>query len=767
MICVGKMKKLFQLNNLTITISVTILVIVAYLFSPRFMGRLELLMQDAFFNIRGELVPGNEVAIATIDEKSIDKLGRWPWKRTVIADLVDALTEYNVKVFGFDIVFSSPEVGITQEQLDSIQAQMNESGIPQEKIEKLLADIQTNADNDQKLYDSLKRSKRAVLGYFFHFSEEGLEHLTDEEMESYLEIIAKSRYSGLKKEQGTDLKNIRLKKAYAVEATIEKISKSTKRMGYFNFAPDLDGSVRKIPLIVKYRDMVEMEGEDDYIFPPLSFTVLRKYLKATILIWVGPLGVQKVALMSRNGDIEIPTNDLGEMRINYYGPGGTFPHLSIVDIIERKIPPEQLDGKIVMIGPTATAIEDLRITPFDKVFPGVESHATVIDNIIHQRFLKDPSTPNAIIDLLSVCLIGFVLFVTVPRLGAISGGGLAIIIAAMSLTTHYILFARYNTVLHTVPTLLETFLTYSSLAIYRFIMEEKEKRYIQGAFGQYLSPVVIDQLIKDPTALNLGGQRKELTAFFSDVAGFSTISEKLSPEELVLLLNDYLTAMTDIILKYDGVVDKFEGDAIIAFYGAPLDFADHAERCCLTAIEMQEKLELMRQDWAKEGRAQLRMRIGINTGNMVVGNMGSRTRMDYTMMGDAVNLAARLEGANKPYGTELMVSHFTHDICGHLFDSREIDRLRVVGKQEVITVYELICLKGKMSPNKQKVISLYNDGLGHYKEREWKKAVDKFSEILDFDVNDGPAMTYLERALDFQLKEPAKDWDGVFILTSK
>ncbi|MDH5542612.1 MAG: adenylate/guanylate cyclase domain-containing protein [Nitrospinota bacterium] len=761
------MKKFIQLNNLSITVAITILVMVSYLFSPRFMGRLELLMQDAFFNVRGELVPGNEVAIATIDEKSIDKLGRWPWKRTVIADLVDALTEYNVKVFGFDIVFSSPEIGITPEQLDSIRSKMNEEGIPDSKIESLLAEIENNADNDQKLFDALKRSKKAVLGYFFHFSEEGLEHLSEAEMESYLDIVAKSRYSGLKKDEGTDLKNMRLKKAYAVEATIEKISNSTKRMGYFNFAPDLDGSVRKIPLIVKYRDMVELEGEDDYLFPPLSFTVLRKYLKATILIWTGPLGIQKVALMSKDGDIEIPTNEMGEMWINYYGPGGTFPHLSIVDIIERKIPPEQLDGKIVMIGPTATAIEDLRITPFDKVFPGVESHATVIDNIIHQRFLKDPPVPNILIDFISIVLIGTVLFVTVPRLGAVTGGGLALAIAVISLLAHYILFTRYNTVFHTVPPLLETGLAYASLAIYRFIMEEKEKRYIQGAFGQYLSPVVIDQLIKDPAALQLGGQRKELTAFFSDVAGFSTISEKLSPEELVLLLNDYLTAMTDIILKYDGVVDKFEGDAIIAFYGAPLDFEDHAERCCLTAIEMQEKLALMREDWAKEGKAQLRMRIGINTGSMVVGNMGSRTRMDYTMMGDAVNLAARLEGANKPYGTELMVSHYTHNICGHLFDSREIDRLRVVGKQEIITVYELICLKGKIDPKKQNVITLYNDGLGHYKEREWKKAVDKFSEILEFDVNDGPAMTYLERALDFQLKEPPKDWDGVFILTSK
>jgi adenylate cyclase len=731
------------------------------------MGRLELLAQDFFFSTRGFLTPGDEVAIATIDEKSIDKLGRWPWDRNVIADLVDALKEYKVKVYGFDVVFSSPERAASPETLQALEKQLLESGLKKKAVEKIIGDVESNSDNDQKLYEALRRNKKAVLGYFFHFSEEGLEHLTETEMDSYLKIVAKSRYSGIKKDAGTELKGIRLKTAYAVEATIEKISRATKRMGYFNFAPDLDGSVRKIPLIVKYRDMVDLEGQDDYLFPPLSMTVLRKYLKSSIIIWMDAFGINQVAHMGRKNYV-IPTNSVGEMRINYYGPGGTFPHYPIVDIIERKIEPEKLNGKIVLIGPTATAIEDLRITPFDKVFPGVESHATVIDNILHARYLKDPTLPKELVDIVSVLLIGVILLVAVPRLSALAGGGIALVIAVVSVLIHYILFAKYNIVTESVvPPLLETLMGYASLGIYRFVVEEKEKRYIQGAFGQYLSPVVIDRLIDDPSALQLGGQRKELTAFFSDVAGFSTISEKLSPEELVLLLNEYLTEMTDIIMKYDGVVDKFEGDAIIAFFGAPIDFEDHARRCVLTAIEMQEKLEEMRQNWAKEGKALLRMRIGMNTGKMVVGNMGSKTRMDYTMMGDAVNLAARLEGANKAYGTETMISHYTHDVCGDLFETRELDKLRVVGKKEAITVYEVLSIKGKLSPEKQKVIDLYKQGMEHYTAWEWKKGIEKFSEILDIDVQDGPAMTYLERCLDFKLKPPEKDWDGVYIMTSK
>lgn len=760
------MKKTFKVGYFAIFLAVTILVMGVCLMPLGLTSRLELLAQDLFFNTRGTLKPGNEVVIATIDEKSIDKLGRWPWKRSVLAELVDRLKEYGVKVIGFDIVFSSPETSQGTDELLKIEKHIEETGLQDDALREIVGSAVKNSDNDLKLYKALKRSKKAVLGYFFHFSRQGLEHLSEPEMESYLKIIARSRYSGVKKQPDTSLHDIPLKRAFAVEATIAKISKATKRAGYFNFDPDVDGSVRKVPLIVQYRDMVELEGQDDYLFPPLSMTVLRKYLKSAVIIWIGPTGVEKVALMGRKNYL-IPTNSIGEMRINYYGPGGTFPHYSIVDIIKGEIPSEKLKGKIVMVGPTATAIEDLRITPFDKVFPGVEVHATIIDNVLHGRFLSDPQTPSILIDLLSILGAGILLFLFIPRLGAVSGGALAGLLAFASVGVHYYIFSRHQVVLSAVPPLLETGAMYVSLAIYRFISEEKEKRYIQGAFGQYLSPAIIDELVKDPSRLQLGGVRREMTAFFSDVAGFSSISENLTPEELVHLLNDYLTDMTEIILKYHGTVDKYEGDAIIAFFGAPMDDPEHSLKCCLAAIDMQTRLVEMREAWKKEGKAELTVRVGINTGPMVVGNMGSKTRMDYTMMGDAVNLASRLEGANKQYGSYSMISHSTYSACRDSIEVRELDALRVVGKQEVVVVYELLGRKGDVDLEQMKLINLYNQGLEFYKAREWKQAIDVFSNILEMDVNDGPSLTYLERCLDFYIKPPAKDWDGVYVMKTK
>lgn len=762
------MKSFLKLNHISIFIIVTVVTILLPFVAPNVGSRLELLAQDLYFNLRGPVAPGKEVVIATIDEKSIDKLGRWPWHRNVMADLVDSLSEYNAKVIGFDVVFSSPETIVGVEQLQQARRALAEGGGVGDNAAVIAALDQASleADTDKRFHDALKHSRRAVLGYFFHFSRQGLEHLSETDMANYLQVVAKSRYSGIKKAPGVSLHDFGLRTAYAVETSIDKIASATKRAGYFNFYPDVDGSVRRVPLLVKYRDMVELEGDDDYIFPPLSLTVLRKYLKSAILIWIDQVGIEKVALMGRKS-IEIPTNQRGEMRINYYGPGNTFPHYSIVDILEKKIPPEQLKGKIVLVGPTATAIEDLRVTPFDKVFPGVEVHATIIDNILHGRILSDPQYPALLIDVVSVLVVGLLLLWALMRLGPLAGGAVVVGAAAMIMGGHYYLFSQQLVVLHSVPPLMELSFVSLALPVYRFVLQEKEKRYIQGAFSQYLSPTVIEQIIENPSLLKLGGIRKEMTAFFSDVAGFSSVSEKLDSESLVKLLNEYLTAMTEIVLHHNGTIDKYEGDAIIAFFGAPMDDPDHARKCCLMALDMAEKLAELQDKWEAEGRPRLAVRMGINTGNMVVGNMGSDMRMDYTIMGDAVNLAARLEGANKEYGTSIMISEHTYASCRDHVEVRKLDAIRVVGKQEAVVVYELLGRKGELSPSQLELLAAYNKGLAHYQAREWRPAVDLFAGILEKRPDDGPALTYMERCLDYQLRPPGKNWDGVYILKTK
>ena len=299
------------------------------------------------------------------------------------------------------------------------------------------------------------------------------------------------------------------------------------------------------------------------------------------------------------------------------------------------------------------------------------------------------------------------------------------------------------------------------------MITNKDQKFIKGAFSKYVSEKVVNQILAQPEILVLGGEERVLTAFFSDVVGFSTISEKLSPKKLVALLNDYLTEMTDIILKYDGTVDKFEGDAIIAFFGAPVPYEDHALRACLVAIEMQQRLEEMRAEWKTMGKYELYMRIGMNTGKMVIGNMGTKTRMDYTMIGDSVNLAARLEGVNKEYKTETMISGSTYERVKGDIETRMLDTIRVVGRKEPEKIYEVLGRKGETSPQIRAILPLFNQGLQFYSNREWKEALACFEKILQINENDGPSLTYRLRCIDYQFQAPPEDWNGIYDMASK
>ncbi|NIQ04126.1 MAG: CHASE2 domain-containing protein, partial [Nitrospinaceae bacterium] len=335
-------------------------------------------------------------------------------------------------------------------------------------------------------------------------------------------------------------------------------------------------------------------------------------------------------------------------------------HFSASDVLTGEVGAEALAGKIVLVGGSAAGTHDFHTTPYGPLVPGVEVHANLMENVLQGDYLVRPDWFR-ILDLLMILGSGLLLalvsrffkaYASLLLLGAGIAGYLGV---------DYYLFTQKGLWVNSVYPVFTQLFVYTGITVYRFAFEERQKRFIKTAFSQYLAPTVVDRLVDNPSLLKLGGERRVMTAFFSDVAGFSSISEKLSPEELVELLNDYLTEMTDILLKYEGTVDKFEGDAIIAFFGAPLDFQDHAERACLASLEMQERLRALRQEWHGQGRQELFARIGLNTGPMVVGNMGSRTRMDYTMMGDSVNLASRLEGVNKQYQTAILISQFTYE----------------------------------------------------------------------------------------------------------
>ncbi len=330
----------------------------------------------------------------------------------------------------------------------------------------------------------------------------------------------------------------------------------------------------------------------------------------------------------------------------------------------------------------------------------------------------------------------------------------------------YMALLLLGIVMNYMLTLMTTLVCVAGLIINKFVLYDQQKNYIKKAFMQYLSPEVVQELISNPEFLKLGGERREITAFFSYVAGFTSISEKLEPEEVVNLLNEYLTAMTNIILKYGGTVDKYEGDAIVAFFGAPIPHSDHAIRCCNAALDMQKNLIELREKWKKEGLPDINTRIGINTGLAVIGNMGSEQKMNYTMMGDTVNTASRLEGANKAYGTHTMISEFTFKELNEDFVVRKLDLIKVVGKAKPIEVYELIGKREDVMPETMEILTKYHAALNEYRNGNWDRAFILFGDIVK-KYNDIPSKTYYERCLKYKRTPPPSDWDGVFILTSK
>lgn len=435
---------------------------------------------------------------------------------------------------------------------------------------------------------------------------------------------------------------------------------------------------------------------------------------------------------------------------------------------EKAVINGDLKGKIIILCSSAPGLQDIRPTPFLEKEIGAHIHTTAIDNLIQGDTLYALSEDFH---------IGFILVVSILTGIATSGRSLKRSIAAFVIFiillyfTAHILFTEYNIILNVLIPALCVFAIFIIDTLLDYFAEKKEKGYIKDAFGQYLSPKVIDIIMKDPSKLALGGQRKQITAFFSDVAGFSSISEKLQPEELVQLLNFYLTDMCNIISQYDGTVDKFEGDAIIAFWGAPLDEKRHAMLACHSSIDMQKKLGELRKQWVMENQHPLvqnmQMRIGLNSGNAVVGNMGSLQRMDYTMMGDTVNLAARLEGANKFYKTYTMISEYTYELAKDYIDVRELDKIQVIGKKEAVSVYELIEKKNQTEYKISQGIEIYHKALKMYKDRNFREAIDLFDEVLKSIPDDGPSLTYIERCNLYIINPPDDDWDGRFILTSK
>jgi adenylate cyclase len=426
----------------------------------------------------------------------------------------------------------------------------------------------------------------------------------------------------------------------------------------------------------------------------------------------------------------------------------------------------KVSGAFCILGETNTGSTDIGINPFAKEYPNVGTHASLVNTILTRDFISEAPIWFSIVAALALtAALVFALRNTKPLVTILAGLAACLVVIGAAL----LIFALFGLYVPILTPLFSIFFTFLALTFIQFLNTEREKGFIRNAFSHYLSEEVIKDIVGNPDKLKLGGELRRMTAVFTDIKGFSTISESLSPEALVHLLNEYLTGMSDLILELGGTIDKYEGDAIISFFGAPVDLPEHALRACQAAIRMKKIEAKLNEHFLETGLApsRLQTRVGINTGDMVVGNMGTVKKMNYTIMGDSVNLAARLEGVNKQYGTWLCVSEDTMAEASRGIEVRRLDRIRVVGKSQPIRIFELVDEKGLMDQRRADTIGLFEEALTKFESRAWDEAEAAFRKVLELDPEDGPSKTYLDRVAKYKQTPPPDNWDGVFNLTMK
>jgi adenylate cyclase len=698
---------------------------------------------------RGTLEPGSEVAIAAIDDESIDRVGRWPWPRSVLARLIEKISDQQPAVIGFDVVFSEPSNFSEQEGLSA-----RPEGVPQATWEEVQ---QTLRRQDEALAEAIGRSKHVVLGYFFEDidvpadrrSAENKQRSPAEKVQAGVAFSSYNLVRGKPPESGG-----RIPIAYRVRANLHEFSEAARGAGYFDVIPDAgDGYIRRVPLVIHY-------GSDMTL--PLSMAMLRIYRPdAPLAIQVEPFGVESIHF----GSTEIPVSEDGQLMINYRGPGRTFPHVSAIRVLEDQVPPDTFRDKLVVLGVTATAVQDIRVTPFDSVFPGTEIHANVIDNVLRGDFVHQPDW-LVLVDIAALLGLALVIGFGMRYLRGVAAAVAVVVLTAAYLAGSQQVFVTYGLPLTIVYALLSITITYASVSVQHYVTEEREKRKVRKALELYLSPSMARIVSEQPERLGLGGEKRELTVFFSDIRGFTTISEALAPEALVELLNVYLGEMTEIIFGHDGMLDKYIGDAVMAVWGAPLPQPDHAVRACQATLDMVRKLRELNLEWQPRGWPRLDIGIGLNTGPMVFGNMGSAQHLSLTVMGDNVNLGSRLESLNKLYGTNIIASEATVREAGPAFVTREVDLVRVKGKLLPVRIFEVL---GGASEREEwaSIVERFNAGLEAFRERRWEEARTSFGAILAERPSDGPSRLYLVRCDAMTQTPPGPEWDGVTVMDTK
>lgn len=671
------------------------------------------------------------IVIVDIDEKSLAAEGRWPWPRDKIAELTDRLFEAGVVVVGYDIFFSEAERNSATE----VAKRLEQSGAEPQLIDSL-ATLAPQFDNDSRLAESLTE-RDVTLGYLFHDEKTTPVGALPEPLLTLTPEAA--RRSGIKAMSN-------------YTASLPLLQERAISSGFVTTWRDPDGIIRRVPMIIRH-------GENAY--GSLSLNVAKLYMLIDqIEIRSAPVGdfdaVEKIVL----GGTTIPTDGHGFALVPYSGRAGSFPYISASDVLNGNVNPEALEGGIVLIGATAVGIADLVATPVENIYPGVEVHATMIRAMLDNRFPSEPSWAAGA-NLIVTLSLGIVLALLLPRLpplwlmvtSAIAAGGV--------IFGNFWLWQEKGLALALAwPLLLIVALAALSVT-HGFLKESRKRSQLKGIFGQYIPPQLVESMGEDTSDFGFEGESREMTVLFADIRGFTTLSEKLSPSELRALLNRYFTHMTGIIFDHHGTIDKYVGDMIMAFWGAPLRDPDHARRAIEAAMAMLRKTDELRPQLLAEGYPNIDIGIGLNSGLMNVGDMGSSYRRAYTVLGDNVNLGSRIEGLSKYYGARLVVGEATRaNQEGFIF--RHLDLVKVKGKTEGVNVYEPLCPTSEATPELLEELKLHDQGINAYRQQYWELAQQTFTTLARRHPEARIYQLYLERIRELMRRPPDPEWNGVY-----
>ena len=658
--------------------------------APNVVVRLDNTALDFQFRLRGERSPGQEVMLVLVDEKSLKEMGRWPWPRNKQALLIDQIHAGEPAVVGLDIIYAEPEASDTVRDIQTWLAAERQKEPLSNKVLGLLETRLHALDTDQQFAQSVARAGAAVLAMPFLVQESQTAGSLFDTTHAVPEHLRRSEFMLVKQTKSAE--ESRPYEATAMLPPLDSFAQQAKGLGHVYRLPDHDGVTRREVLALRYRDAY---------YPSFALEVARLYLGRTrehMALLLGD-GVQL-------GSTIVPTDQKLRMLINYAGRALRFPWVSATDVIHHRVPSDLFRGKAVLVGTAALGTYDQLSTPFSANFPGVEKNATVIENILHQRFLTAGLWTGPV-EFGLVIFFGLVLTYILPRVRILYGTFMTAVTWIGYAGAVQALFVVKGVCLPVVMPTVTIGAVFIVTTVLNYVLKERQAREIHSMFASYVSPRIVQELLKSPSKATLGGQRKELTMLFADLVGFTTFSEHRPAEEVVDQLNEYLSAMTDVIFRWNGTLDKIVGDAIVVFWGAPLDQPDHAELAVQCAVEMRAQLMELQARWKTQGKPILDNGIGINTGVALVGNIGAEgKKMDYTMIGDQVNLAARFQGLTRMLGHSILLTEFTASKLALGLDRgtpdaqrrglyqiqlRKLHVVTVKGRQEPVGAYTLEC----------------------------------------------------------------------------